>query len=198
MRKTCLFLITLYFAISTTLFAQSKSAASVDNVVKINPLSFVVQTVSVFYERKIADNKSIQLGLLYTGFGVDGTDYSGFGITPEYRYYFSGDGAPSGWFLGPYVRYQNLTLEREYSDFFSGTTTTSKDKYTLDSFGGGVVIGRQWVFSSGVSLEFFLGPNYSGGTLKAKSTNSGNTTVDLNGAFDGFGLRAGVTVGYGF
>jgi hypothetical protein len=196
MLKRLLLVSTIIAIACTSVAGQSNETGTVDNVIKINPISIFVRTASVFYERKIGENKSIQLGLFYTNFTISDVTYKGFGITPEYRYYFSGEGAPSGWFLGPFIRYQRLTIENDYYDSF--TNTTYQDEYTLDSFGGGVLIGKQWVFKSGVSVEFFAGPNYLGGTAKAKSTNSGTSTVDVNSAFEGIGLRAGVTVGYGF
>ncbi|MCH7515381.1 MAG: DUF3575 domain-containing protein, partial [Bacteroidetes bacterium] len=59
------------------------------NVVKMNFLSLIVKTFNVSYERVIDENNSFQLGVLYTGAKIGDTKLTGFGITPEYRFYLS-------------------------------------------------------------------------------------------------------------
>lgn len=61
-------------------------------------------------------------------------------------------------------------------------------------FGGGVVIGKQWIFKEKISLDIFIGPSYSSGNVKVES---GQDTFDT-GVFDGFGIRTGLTLGFAF
>ena len=62
------------------------TASGQGNVIKINILSPVVKTFNIQYEKKLKSDASFQLGFFYTGYSVSGTDFSGFGITPEYRF----------------------------------------------------------------------------------------------------------------
>ncbi|MBX9890955.1 MAG: DUF3575 domain-containing protein [Chitinophagaceae bacterium] len=101
------------------------------NLVKVNMLSPLVRTGSFFYERKIGTNSSLQLGVFYTGSKFDELKLRGFGITPEFRYYASEKGAMEGFYLAPFLRYQHYEI------------TELMNKGTLNTFGGGLLIGKQ-------------------------------------------------------
>lgn len=157
-----------------------------NSVVKVNIFSLLVKTFNVSFEQKINANSSAQLGFFYTGYSVSDTKFSGFGLTPEYRYYLSDTEAPKGVYIAPFLRYQSFKLE----DNSSGTSNEGK----LTTFGGGLLIGKQWIFKERVSLDIFLGPAYYSGDTKVTS---GSNTFDT-GAFDGFTIRTGLTFGVAF
>lgn len=170
-------------ALAVCLVHESKAQS---NAVKINILSPIVSTANVAFEHVLSENSSIQLGVFYTGAKVSDLKYSGVGITPEYRIYLSETSAPAGFYVGPYLRYQSQKL----------TIEDGSGKASFSSFGGGVVIGKQWVFKQRVTFDIFLGPGYNAGNIKVES--GSEDEFDLSGAFDGFGLRSGVTLGIAF
>jgi len=171
----------LLFFIASMLFFSKGMAQS--NAFKINIISPVVKTASVFYERALNDQSSLQLGFYYTGASVDDTKFQGFGITPEYRFYLSETAALEGVYVGPFVRYSNVDL------------SDGGDEGTLSSFGGGLVIGKQWVFKERVALDIFFGPKYVNAKVDVTSGEEGSFET---GVFDGFGLRAGILLGIAF
>ncbi|MDN5203096.1 DUF3575 domain-containing protein [Fulvivirgaceae bacterium BMA10] len=179
MKKT-IFATTLILAV----IGSISTAQAQNNVVKINILSPIVRTISVFYENAIQEDKSFQLGFFYTGASVTDTKFRGFGITPEFRFYLSETSAPEGVYVAPFLKYQNFDLTEEITD----------SKATLSTFGGGVVIGKQWLFKEKITLDAFLGPNFNSGDVKVESGNASFST----GAFEGFGLRLGLTFGLAF
>ena len=155
-----------------------------DNAIKINILSPIFKTLNVSYEHKVSETAGLQIGFFYTGASTDDTSFKGIGITPEYRFYLSDTEAIEGVYIAPFVRYQNFTL----------TNDNTNDEGTLSTFGGGLVLGRQWVFKEKITLDTFIGPQYLSGSVDVKSgTNSFDVSV-----FDGFGLRAGLTFGFAF
>ena len=159
-------------------FAQS-------NVLKINIFSPVVKTLNLSFEHVTSSTSSFQLGFFYTGYSVSDSKFSGFGITPEYRFYLSESSeAPDGFYVAPFVRYQSFKITDE--------TTDSEGK--LSGFGGGVIAGRHWIFKEKFSLDLFLGPAYYSGKTEVTS---GSDSFDTD-AFDGFGVRLGVTFGIAF
>jgi hypothetical protein len=160
------------------------TAKAQDNVVKINIFSPIVKTFNLSYERKISATSSFQLGGFYTGYSTGGTKFSGFGVTPEYRFYLSESEAPAGVYVAPFLRYQNFKLTEDEFD----------SEGTLSMFGGGLVIGKQWIFKEKISLDIFIGPQYSAGDVKVES---GADTFDTD-VFDGFGIRTGLTLGFAF
>ena len=161
--------------------------AQKSNAIKANIFSPVVKTGSFFFERKLNDQTSAQLGVGFTAYNKDEVKTSGLFFTPEVRFYVSGE-ALNGFYVGPFVRYQTLKIEDK-----SDASNTEKAK--LSTVGGGVVAGRQWMFSDIVTLDIFGGPSYNSGSVKYDD-GAGNTTVP--GSFSGFGVRFGVTLGVAF
>jgi len=155
-----------------------------NNNIKVNILSPVVRTGSVFYERRLGASTTAQLGAFYTGYSADGLKLRGFGITPEFRYYASKDkGAMNGFYVAPFVRYQNYTISEDIN------------KGTLSTVGGGLLLGSQWLLKGGLNIDLFAGPSYNSGSVKIKS---GTDSFDLPGGVNGFGIRGGLTVGIAF
>lgn len=195
MKKTLLLAITLLTLVAgSTLKAQK-------NVIKANVFSPLVRTGSFFYERGLNDNSSLQLGVYFTAFSAGDAKWRGFGITPEYRYYPSGNGV-DGFYLAPFVRYQSITISQEYENIifdFNGNTTskTEESSATLTTFGGGFLVGRQWIFGEHISLDTFIGPCFNTGSASAISTEDDDVDFD-SGSFEGFGVRFGLTVGFAF
>jgi hypothetical protein len=173
-------LVLLLAVIASSAFSQKA------NVIKINIFSPIVKTFNIQYEHKVKADASVQLGFFYTGFSVGDTRFSGIGITPEYRFYLSDTEAPQGVYLAPFLRYQNFTL----------TDSPSLAEASLSNFGGGVIIGKQWIFKEKIALDIFIGPSYSSGTVNVKSGSS--TTTFETGVFNGFGIRTGLCLGFAF
>lgn len=160
----------------------SAKAQDAKNTLKINPLSALLSTGSIFYERKVSDGMSAQLGLAYTGIKISDTKFTGLAITPEVRFYIK-QHAPTGLYAAPFVRYQNYTVSDD----------TDKGKY--NSFGGGILMGHQWIYGSGFTLDLFFGPSYNNGNYKASS---GTEEPEIKGGIEGFGIRTGIAIGFGF
>ena len=176
----------LFAAFLAVVFGASAQDLPKQNAIKINPLSLVFATGNFSYERAVSSNQSLQLGVFYSGVRISGVKYSGLGITPEYRIYFAGQRqALNGVYVAPFLRYQNFSLEEKESN----------NKTTFSSFGGGAVLGWQKMWGSGFVLDIFVGPAYNSGRFK----NEGDEDeFDVSAGIDGFGLRTGIALGFGF
>ena len=181
MKKIAIVLLLLFFTVKT--FSQSEERF----VVKINPLSALLSTGSLFLETKLDNSKSLQLGVAYMGLSAGDLKYSGIILTPEMRFYMK-ERAISGGYIAPYFRFQRYSISDE------STSPNSEISYT--SFGGGLLFGRQWVFESGFVFDLFGGPSYNEGKFKYESGSSSedNFLFGLNG----MGIRIGVAIGFGF
>jgi len=175
---------TLVLMLLCLILTKAWSQTEQKNIIKANPISFLISTGSAFFEHKIDNNHSWQLGLAYMGYTDLSIKYSGIAITPEYRIYFQKN-AMSGLYVGPFLRYQNYKLTNDMN---------ATAKYT--SFGGGVLFGRQWVYRKGFVLDAFAGPIYNAGSL----SNITDAAIFNKPGFgiDGFGIRAGLSLGFGF
>jgi hypothetical protein len=182
MKKTLIILLAVIFSFPAFSQEKTTSVAIEKNVLKINTLSLILGTGSIFYERKLSDAMSGQLGVAYLSYKFSGTRFSGLILTPEVRFYPKKN-AIDGMYVAPYVRYQNYTL------------SDASAKGTLSSIGGGLLLGRQWVKASGFTMDLFFGGHY--GSSSVKATEGSVTTFDTK-LFSGFGFRVGFALGFGF
>ncbi|HEX6916263.1 MAG TPA: DUF3575 domain-containing protein [Chitinophagaceae bacterium] len=176
-------LLTLVCFAAASFAVNAQSAPK--NALKINPVSALIKTGNISYERAIAKNQSLQLGVFYSGLGIGDFKYDGFGVTPEYRFYFGGNGQVlNGGYVAPFGRYQQ----------FSIADKTSSDKAKFETIGGGAVLGWAKSWNSGFVLDIFAGPSYN--NIRFKSGSEDN--FDIKGGIKGFGLRTGVSIGFTF
>jgi hypothetical protein len=182
MKKTLIILLAVVFAIPSFSLEKTTSVASEKNVLKINTLCLILGTGSVFYERKLSDAMSGQLGVAYLNYKISGTKFTGLILTPEVRFYTKKN-AIDGMYVAPYIRYQNYSL------------SDNSAKGTLSSIGGGLLLGRQWIKASGFTMDLFFGGHYGSASLKA--TEGDVTTFDTK-LFSGFGFRVGFALGFAF
>jgi hypothetical protein len=142
---------------------------------------------------------SVQLGVFYTGFSteIEGIrlGYSGVGITPEFRYYVSNarQDAPRGVYLGPYVRYRNIST--------SAGDDVDEGAWESNLIGGGLILGHQWLFGDAFVLDMFIGPGFRSTNTRVVSTSGTITQDDLLGlGSSGTGVlfRWGLSIGAAF
>lgn len=153
------------------------------NALKLNPLSILVATGNISYERVTTEKQSFQLGAFYTGVKLSGTKYRGFGITPEYRFFVGRDKqAMNGMYVAPFLRYQHFTLE---------VPDESTTKVDYSSIGGGAVLGWETTMDDIFVVDFFFGPAYNSST-----TNGYGYGVNSN--FKGLTARVGLNFGFRF
>jgi hypothetical protein len=194
--KTKLFTLLLTAALSLGFLSQAQAQ---QNVLKINPLSLALLTGNVQYERALNEAMSVQLGVFYTGFSteIEGIrlGYSGVGITPEFRYYVSNarQDAPRGVYLGPYVRYRNIST--------SAGDDVDEGAWESNLIGGGLILGHQWLFGDAFVLDMFIGPGFRSTNTRVVSTSGTITQDDLLGlGSSGTGVlfRWGLSIGAAF
>lgn len=158
------------------------------NAFKANLFSPIFKTGSFFYERKVSDALSLQLGFLFTEdskFLSENLKMSGYAFTPEIRFYPSKNEDVKGFYLAPYFRYRTVDIKNVETGGLA----------SLTSYGGGLLIGGQFIFGNIVVLDAFIGPNYMSRDLKVKS---GSEDDFSTGSLAGFGLRAGIAIGIAF
>lgn len=166
-------------------FLSATHAWGQHNIAKANLLSPFILTPNVSYERVISRNFSGQLGFFYTWAQLPFLyTFEGYGITAEFRYYFSKDPAPQGLYLAPWGRYQNLDV-RDDPDIYGN----------ISGFSGGLLFGRQWLFRERLTFDLFIGPQYLSGKVKT-DPRSAQPVVAGNGR--GFWFRAGLNLGIAF
>ncbi len=159
-----LFTLILLFALFTNVNAQQ-------NNIKINGLALALTNISMQYERSLNGNSSLALGVSYLperglpGFATSKDDsktaedfeFGGFAITPEYRYYFKGEG-PKGLYLAGYFRYSKYTTTAFTFEYDQANNTTGEVKMTGDYSTSvvGVMLGSQWLLGDKWTLDWWI------------------------------------------
>ena len=141
------------------------------NNLKINVLSLGATNISLQDEYSISGNSSIALGVSYLperglpSFAIKddpsnnakNLKLGGFSITPEYRYYFKGNG-PKGLYLAGYFRYAKYTT-KEYDftyDKSSGSDGTVRIEGDFTSSVFGIMLGSQWLLGEKWTLDWWI------------------------------------------
>ncbi|MCF8380331.1 MAG: DUF3575 domain-containing protein [Bacteroidales bacterium] len=176
----------LFSLLAGLLLTSGLLNAQKTNVVKTSLTSIFLKTYVLDYEKAFNEDMSGQLGFYYTGYSFLDVKFSGFAITPEFRYYLSDEKtAPNGAFIAPYFRYQNFTLE----------DASTSETATFTGIGGGILIGAQRVFKDVITLSAFIGPSYISPSV---TYDNPNTTWEFERGSGGVWARAGINVGIVF
>lgn len=168
------------FLLSTTLQAQKL------NNIKTDLFSPFIRTGVIKYERAFTESISAQLGFFFTGYSPRESEssLSGFGITPEFRFYLSETSAPSGTYLAPNFRYMSLNIE----------DPVAAEEATMTTLGFAINLGKQVLLKDIVLIDAWVGPVYA---FRSVDDPSGEVDTGIVNA-DGFGIRLGIAIGIAF
>ena len=200
MKKVILPLLVLF-----TVVIQSNAQ---QNVVGLNLGSFLLGEVQLSYERVFENNQSLHIGIpfAFRSASASGSDWSGdykvtgIGVIPEYRFYLSEKKeAPRGFYAGPFGVFRSITAKVEGTE--NGTNDAVKGKAGFNIFGGGALIGHQWLISDVFSIDLNLGAGYySLGSSDIEVEYQDGSTEKYSGSIKLAGVipRVGVSIGYAF
>jgi hypothetical protein len=159
------------------------------NAVKTDAFSWFFGRGVLKYERVFSDNISVQLGFFYSwDFPSYDEGYfsTGFGITPEVRYYLSKEqAAPSGIYLAPNFRYQKLDSEN-LEENSEATVITNSIALNL---------GYQLVLKDLFLIDAWAGLAYNFRNVEDETVPGAQIGPNSE---DGFGARIGVSIGWCF
>ncbi|MDA3906166.1 MAG: hypothetical protein PF484_08845 [Bacteroidales bacterium] len=191
MKRHLLLISIMAFAISiTNAQTENEQPASKRNVLKFYPTSLIFGKATIGYERVINENSSFTFNLgLPSGinpldyapdlpsddFSLDNGKVSGMLFMPGYRFNFSKKGAPFGFYIEPYLKYESFTLDFDSEFTFDNESYPTSFDGDYSAYGGGVQMGVQCLIANVITLEWsFLG-------LEVKSASSSITITDNNG-----------------
>ena len=156
------------------------------NAIKINPFSLIFRTSNITYERAVNSTQSFQAGVMFTGVKLGKYQYSGFRITPAYRFLISGNKqALDGIYISPFLSYQKFKIKERYTG----------DAGAFYAIGGGMLFGWEKSFDSGFVVDLFAGPSYNDATI---TRNDKDESFTLRSIYAGYGMKAGISVGFSF
>ena len=153
--KRILLIISLTFF--SSLFIQAQDVRK--HTVKINLHAPFFNSFYMAYEHVIAPDIAVGSDLFIIGHHYDDVKWSGFGISPEIKFYFKSD-SYKGYYLAPNLRYQHIKItDRINVNNGSGDLLLDREgKYNI--FGLGINIGHNFVFNDRVCIDFYAGPQF--------------------------------------
>lgn len=161
------------------------------NVVKFLPMNLPFQSVSFEYERMIDPNYSITLGV---GLPVEGMINGKYGtdnnsklrnvelgtmhIRAALRYYYGLEMLPKGFYIEPYLKYQQIKGNATYEGIDNQNSIYKGDLTgKINTFNLGVQFGIQFLIAKRITLDlYFLG--LEGGLANGNLTSTSNNNTE--------------------
>lgn len=176
----CIFILLLLCGNLHTAQCQQKDSVKImekNNILKINLAALVFKNISIQYERKIGRKTTIALNGRMIPLGeipfksnfkdaidVESVNVDLFklgmtGITGELRWYVGKKGAFRGFYLAPFISYNQYKTEVPVN--YLNNAKTGIFKGNTSSLTAGLQLGAQWRLSNHLYLDWWiLGPNY--------------------------------------
>lgn len=189
-------------------FAQEQDTANVvlrKNVLKFLPVNVPFQSVSFEYERMIDPKNSLTLGVgipiqgqIISKNVLDGNsnlkkmEFSTMHIRAAYRYYYGYSLLPKGFYIEPFLKYQQININGNYRGINVQNSIYKGDiSGNINTFNLGVQLGVQFLIAKRITLDlYFLG--LEGGLANGRvtstsktSADAGNIETDFKDAIDG-------------
>lgn len=159
--------------------------------IKTNLANLFIGGGSIQYEHVLNETSTAQLGGFFTSLNFEETQFSGFGVIPQYRFYPGKNEVPHGFFVAPLISYHSFSLQNPEAS----VGNTARASYTL--IGGGFDIGKQWLINRGFSIELSAGATFNSTNLKIETSGASEDIFDT-GQIGSFAPRFGLSLGYAF
>ena len=149
MKKLLFIALVMLFGFNYMAKAQDESTReeNLPNVLKVNPFGLAFGNINLNYQRALGATSAIQIGANYW-YKILGTEVNGFGVRGSYQFFITNraKAAPEGFYIGPSVSYNSFTEK---------STDAS-----ASAVGVGFMLGYQWIWDSGMTLDLGIGPIY--------------------------------------
>jgi hypothetical protein len=94
--------------------------------------------------------------------------------TAEFRFYSGSNPGARGFYISLYGRYANTKSDYQYIYETNAKTYQLPIKADIKGFGGGILMGTQYIIAKRVALDFYVGGHYG------KSNGDANAIADLS------------------
>ncbi|WP_336838540.1 DUF3575 domain-containing protein [Sphingobacterium siyangense] len=174
MKLHYLAMLTLGICTISGLKAQEKS-----NLIKLNLWPLSVGNIALEYERSLNEHLSINGTISYrpkanlpfkslweSAFDDDNNilgeaKLGAFSIIPEVRFYISNKEVLKGFYIAPFVKYANYSVQTKITVDESNYHREVPISGTLNAFTAGVAVGNQWKLGENIYLDWrIVGPSY--------------------------------------
>ncbi len=178
---------------------QASIAPSYRNIIKIDPIRFFSSTFQLSYERLVDKDKSLNFsaGLIYKD--TESESVNGFRGEFQFRYFILEReiyNPTRKIYFAPFIFDQYVdVINRNY---YNSNGIQEQYSYKTNAFGGGIVMGVNWVFSKRFVIDAFLGGGVRSSNMDKNysayyTNNNGIMDYGYKGIFPRVGLDLGFT-----
>lgn len=169
-----------------------------ENLLSVNPISFVWGTASVTYERRVAEKWALGLTFNYrpenkapfkntlqkifenedadgkTGFDIEQLKYSGVSFAPEVKFYLGQQAMFKGVYIAAFAKFEAIKMSYMYR-FEELILIQRESEFPLEgksnAFSGGVYIGVKWNLGKDFYLDWqIIGGNYGSANIDVSAS----------------------------
>ena len=176
----------ILICLTLSLFGYGQEKETIDfkrNELKGNALLLVIGAGEFTYERLLDEESGVGVSLF---FNYDDQFYTGFSLTPFYRFYFSKKPA-AGFFVegfGMLNSYESYVYNNNSYDPYNSSNSFNFNVENRTDFALGFGLGSKWINKKGFLFEINAG-------VGRNLFNSNDTDNEIVG-------RGGITLGYRF
>ena len=171
-------ILSVHLSARSQLSAVEQTKPGGRTLVKYNVAGLFVKSHNIQLERVAGRRQSLAVtvgfssktGLPFKDFLLDRYDgdpqgidiiesfaFDRFSVTPEYRFYLGRKGAPSGFYIAPFLRYTRFRSAQQFSFIDNDNSSHTVDfKGNIEGYGGGVMLGSQWTLGKRMVLDLWL------------------------------------------
>jgi len=199
---------TLVFLLISTVCANAQLGGldkDADNdrkhVLFIKPFALLVSGLDGGLEKLLDDKTSLRISAGYYltedafAYGSEATDMEGFKGELQLRFYLSeSKGFMSGVYLGPYAYYKQIAVTKTGYSYDGFSSFEEDNRFTASAGNLGFVVGGQFVSTSRLTLDFFLG---GGVNVPIDSDDRDEVHIPIVNPYKkGILMRTGFTIGF--
>lgn len=100
---------------------------------------------------------------------------SGWSVTPQARFYLGNSGAPTGFYLNPWIRFFRYTFDTDVVWTETAGESDIDAQFGYGGFGGGFNLGWQWLLGDAFVIDW----NFGLGALPTRLSLSGSVSGPL-------------------
>ncbi len=141
-------------------------------VIKFQPVNYALQSYSFEIERMLNRKNALTIGIgipnsgsLIGKYGIEASDLSKLDLSTmharlAYRHYGGNSGLPRGFYIEPYLKYQNLkgNFTKTFEENIEGSTQTYEGNIDakITTMNAGFQMGVQFMIAKRIAVDFYF------------------------------------------
>jgi hypothetical protein len=168
MKKLLCLLVVIFVVLGV--YGQEPNGLDRKYVLKFMPVNYALQSYSFEIERMLNGKNALTLGIgipnngsLIGKYGITASpdnfsslDLNTMHIRAAYRHYAGKSGLPRGFYIEPYLKYQQIKSDATVNIGDNGATSSAAIKANLNTLNAGFQMGVQFMIAKRIAFDFYF------------------------------------------